>query len=357
MRIAHQNWPLRHIIILFFSVVYSISLIAFDAKKIDQYLQTHKNFSGAVLIATGDTTILKKGYGKANYEFDIANDEHTKFCIASNSKTFTAVAIMQLQEKKLLNVQDQLCKYIPDFSEGDTITIHHLLTHTSGIQNYYKQWADIGTCPDLAVMVAKIKAWELEFEPGCKYAYSNTGYLLLAYIIEKISGLSFEQYLQKNIFAPLNMHESGSVCSGNVIKNKASGYVLQNGKLCNASYIQSPLTLVGNGDIYSSLHDLHIFYDALFAGKIITKNSLETMMAQHVPMEGSNERFHGYGFFIDNIEGKRIVEYSGGLVGYLSKVVRFIDGGVTIVIVTNVEDRDEFAKICEDLLKLVATGN
>jgi CubicO group peptidase (beta-lactamase class C family) len=155
------------------------------ARKIDDCIQHCSNFSGAVLVAQKGTIILSKGYGFANYEHDIPNTPQTKFRIASMTKPFTAAAIMRLQEKNLLSVHDLLSKYIPDYPNGDKITLHHLLTHTSGIPNYYKHWDDVRNCSKLEDLILAFKSWQSEFEPGSNYAYSNSNYSLLAYIIEK----------------------------------------------------------------------------------------------------------------------------------------------------------------------------
>ena len=322
-----------------------------EGQKIDNYLQGCKNFSGAVLITQNDKIILKKGYGCANYEFDVANTPQTKFRIASNTKPFTAIAIMQLQEKGLLSVHDLLSKYIPGFAQGDKITIHHLLTHTSGIQNYYKKWAEVSTSKSLEemVVVSAIKSWSLDFEPGTQYSYSNTGYSLLAYIIQKVSGMPYEQFLQENIFKPLSMADSGSDANQLTIKNKASGYIVNNGVITTAPSINNPVTLLGNGDLLSSLDDLYKWDQALYDEKILTNKSKESMFVPHVFMKSSLGRAHGYGWFIDTIHGKRVVEYTGALVGYLSKVMRFVDDGITIIILTNVEDQEQFGIVCDKM--------
>jgi CubicO group peptidase (beta-lactamase class C family) len=342
------------LLFLSLQILYVINLNALvNGKKIDSYLKNCKNFSGAVLITQKGKIILKKGYGYASYEFDIPTTSHTKFPIASNTKSFTALAVMQLQEKNLLNVHDTLNKYIPDFHNGDKITLHHLLTHTSGIQNYYKNWDDLCNCKNLEGMINAIKSWSLEFEPGTRYQYSNTGYLLLAYIIEKISGISFEVFVAENIFKPCKMYTSGSITTGLMIKNKASGYTVKDTMLYNAPSITNPMSLLGNGDLYSSLDDMFAFNEALHGGKILSKKNLDSMFTPHRMMENSVERAHGYGWFIDRKCGKRIVEYSGALEGFLSKVMRFIDDDITIIILTNREDRDQFGKICDNLPEIL----
>jgi CubicO group peptidase (beta-lactamase class C family) len=203
----------------------NITLHAAYAQKIDTYMQDNATFSGAILVAQDNTILFKKGYGYANYEFAVSNDENTRFPIASNTKSFTAVAIMMLHEKNVLNVHKPLCTYIPGFP--DTITIHHLLTHTSGIPNYYQHWTSISNCTQLEEIANMIKTWDLEFKPGSRFTYSNTGYLLLAYIIEKLSGLPFESFLAEHIFEPLQMHDTGSIRNNHVITKKASGYHMQ----------------------------------------------------------------------------------------------------------------------------------
>lgn len=313
-----------------------------NVQSIDSFLKNQKNFSGTVLIAQEGKILLNEGYGYANYEFDISNHAHTKFPIASNTKLFTAVAIMQLQEKGLLNVQNSLDKYIPDFPQSNAITIHHLLTHTSGIQDYYKQWIAIRDCQNLDEMVTVIKKWHLEFDPGTGYAYSNSGYTLLAYIIEKVTGQSYQEYIEKNIFEPLNMHNSGSVTCDLMIKNRAQGYLFKNDALYIASGLIKPL-LIGNGDIYSTTEDMYFFYRAICKGELLRRNSRLTLIKPHTPT--SDTRAHAYGCFIDSVDGKQFVEYTGALVGFLSWCRYYIEDDITIIVLTNVENMEQFEQI------------
>lgn len=326
----------------------------FDDLKIYKYLQNCKNFSGAVLISQNGK-IFRKAYGFASYEFNIPNTAKTKFRIASNTKPFTALAIMQLVQMSLINVDDSLNKYIPDFVNGDKIKIHHLLTHTAGVRNFYnKKWDEVCCCKNLNEMVNAIKTWQLDFEPGTDYSYSNSGYTILAYLIEKLSGKKYADFLLDNIFKPLNMNDTGSCFEELVIKNKAFGYCSKNNKIYNSPSVNEPV-LVGNGDLYSTIDDMHKFMEALFDNneKIINKKNKDIIFTKHFAMKSSADRYHGYGWFIDKRFNKKMVEYSGGLVGYLSKVMRFVDDNLTITILTNVEDKDHFFKICDDLPAIV----
>lgn len=319
------------------------------AKKIDGYVLSYGNFSGAILVARAGRIIINKGYGFANYEFDAPITDQTKFRIASISKVFTATAIMLLQEKNMLSVRDSLSKYIPDFPNGQSITIYHLLTHTSGIRNC--NHLEIAT--NLEDVIACFKTWSLEFDPGSAYKYSNSGYLLLAYIIEKAAGKKYEEFLNENIFKPCDMRSSGEDNAALVLKNRAHGYIKENNYIKHVPFFPYMITLCGNGSLYSSLEDLYKFDRALDAGKIVSIYSIASMITPYIGMKGSLYRAHGYGWFIDKLFDRNVIEYSGALRGFLSKYIKFIDDKITIIILTNVEDREQFSKICDDIPAMI----
>jgi len=183
--------------------------------KVDSYLQPYietGDFSGSVLISKADEILFSKGYGFADISHNIVNTPQTKFKLASVSKQFTAAAILILEQDGLLKVEDSIDKFISDYPNGDEITLHHLLTHSSGIPdifsfpNYYKKKNLSLTLEDV---INWIKEQPLQFQPGERYSYSNSGYNLLAYIIEKVSGRSYGEFLSKRIFAALEMKYSG----------------------------------------------------------------------------------------------------------------------------------------------------
>lgn len=322
------------------------------AQKLDTYLQqltTLDKFSGSVLIAKGDTVLLKQSYGFADRENKIPNKVDTPFKIASITKSFTAAAIMQLQEKKLLNVEDTLASHIQNVPAGNKITIHHLLTHSSGIPNYYTHFADIQDCTDIQEMVLVMGRWPLDFEPGSDYRYSNSGYLILAYIIEKVSGMSYADYIAQYIFKPLGMNNSGS----GTPKNCAQGCVQELSGITKAPSTTAPLTLTGNGDLYSSVEDMYKWYQGLRTGKILSKKSLDLMRKPHMLTSKNSGRGHGYGWFVDELNGKKYVEYTGALRGFLSKHMHFIDDNISIIILTNFEDQDLFCQICDKIPEIV----
>ncbi len=190
--------------------------LAQDVSRMDQVVDSYvsnKTFMGSVLVARGDQVLLSKGYGSANLEWNIPNSPSTKFRLGSVTKQFTAASILLLEERGKLKTDDLVKKWMPDAPAAwDKITIFHLLTHTSGIPSFtgfpdYASLEPFATTPEK--LVARFRDKPLEFEPGEKWNYSNSGYALLGYLIEKASGESYEKFLQENIFGPLGMKDSG----------------------------------------------------------------------------------------------------------------------------------------------------
>src|SRR6185295_430961 len=216
-------------------------------------------FNGTVLLSRSGRVVLEKGYGMANFEWDVPNTPSTKFRLGSITKQFTSMAIMQLEERGLLKVQDPIGKYLTDYPKpvADRVTIHHLLTHSSGIPSY-TGLPDYGprmaTTSTIAEMIARFKDLPLEFEPGSSYRYDNSGYFLLGAIIEKVGGKPYDVFLQDNIFAPLGMHDSGYDRSTSVLKNRASGYTRGPRGLENAAYLDMGQPYAA-GSLYSTVKD------------------------------------------------------------------------------------------------------
>ena len=303
--------------------------------EVDAYVQPYikvGGFHGAILIAKDGEILLKKAYGMANYEHDVPNTPQTKFQIASVSKNFTATAIMTLQERGQLNTQDPLDRYIPDYPNGDRITIHHVLTHSSGIPNVneFPDYDYKARFPQtLEGIVNMFKDKPLIMEPGEKYSYSNSNYNLLAYIIEKVSGMSYGEFLNENIFEPLEMrdtahHEDASA----IIKNLASGYTPGgSGGNEKAPYLDWSMK-TGNGSIYSTVEDLYKWDRSLYTEKILKKATLDEMFKAHI--EGI-----GYGWFVRKRLNRRVTAINGRSPGFTSYLERYIDDDACIVILSN----------------------
>jgi len=303
--------------------------------KVDAYVRPYleiKGFSGAILIASKGRVLLSKGYGMANYELDAPNTPQTKFHLASISKTFTAAAIMILEERGLLSVSDPLSKYIPDYPEGDKIAIHHLLIHTSGIPNVnnFPDYNARSKFPQtLANIIEMFKNRSLTMKPGERYSYSNSNYNVLAFIIEKVSGKSYGDFLKENIFDPLGMKDTGHDGAANaLIKGRASGYApVGPGDLENAPWIDWTIK-TGNGSLYSTVEDLYKWDRALYTEKILKKSALDKMFTLRVEAAG-------YGWFIERRLNRKVIRFSGRSPGFQGEIQRYIDDDVCVIVLSN----------------------
>jgi len=303
--------------------------------EVDAYLQPFLDaggFSGAVLMARGGRVLLDKAYGLASQEFGVPNTPRTKFQIASLSKTFTAAAIMILQENGKLSVRDRLTRFIPDYPAGDKITIHHLLTHTSGIPNVndFPEYDREARFPHIVPqIIAMFKDKPLRFPPGDRYEYSNSNYNLLAFVIEKVSGSSYGDFLEKNIFGPLGMKDSAHRASdGVIVPGLATGYAPSGAWGLEKAPCLDWTIKTGNGSLYSTVDDLYKWDRALHDGKILNRLSLDAMFTDHAGGMG-------YGWFVGKRSGRRTVRFNGRSPGYTSYLERYIDDDACIIILSN----------------------
>jgi CubicO group peptidase (beta-lactamase class C family) len=316
------------------------------AGRMDAYLQAaHKLnwFSGSVLVARGGQVLLSRGYGMANYELDVPNTPQTKFRLGSVTKQFTSMIIMQLEAQGKLKVTDTLKTYFPDYPKGDKITIRNLLTHTSGIHDYtgLPDYAKLQSLPTTALqIVERFKNLPLDFAPGEKLSYSNSGYVLLGAIIEKVTGGSYEKYLQEAIFQPVGMADSGYDHAGPIIKNRASGYEFADDKMANSSYIDMSVPFSA-GALYSTVEDLYKWDRALYTEKLLPKASLEQMFT---PFEskgvlstapGLSKENYGYGWMINSYAGHKDIHHSGGVNGFTTDIQRFTDDDACVIVLNN----------------------
>lgn len=328
-------------ILLLLCVIFSNAQTDFEkAARVDLMLRvyTKKNmFSGSVLIAKKGKVLLSKGYGMANTTSTISNLPTTKFKLASVSKQFTAMAIMILQEKGKLSTEDRLTKYIPDYPNGDKITVHHLLTHTSGIPNVtaLPVFDSIkGNPHTLEQIIAVTKNKELEFEPGSKFNYSNSGYILLTYIIEKASEKKYGDYVKETIFDPLGMKNSGLYPSNGILKNAAIGYTEANEGLIPAPYIDMSIP-AGAGALYSTVEDMFLWDQALYTEKLVKKETMDKIMTVY-------KDNYAYGWMVTKYKEHKKFFHSGGIEGFNTVINRFTDDELCIIILKNVDNYQLF---------------
>jgi CubicO group peptidase (beta-lactamase class C family) len=286
--------------------------------------QFKPNETGCVaLVAEQGKIIYKKAFGMANIELNVPMKANMVFRLGSISKQFTAISILQLMEKGKLTLQDKITTHISDYpKDGNKITIEHLLTHTSGIVNItrMKNFGNIKrkslTTPEV---IDFFKNEPLEFEPGTRWSYSNSGYILLGYIVEKVSGLAYGQYLEENIFKPCQMTASSLDDDSKIIKNRASGYAKNGDQTVNAEFISMTIPH-GAGGIVSTVEDLYRWNRALITYKLVTKSTLEKAFERHKLSDGKDTDY-GYGWFFLNIQGHPTVEHGGGIEGFLTSSI------------------------------------
>jgi CubicO group peptidase (beta-lactamase class C family) len=323
---------LRKIAVAFFLV--SICLAQDNVARMDEVVRSYvdaKQFMGSVLVARDGKVILSKGYGSANLEWDVPDSPSAKFRLGSITKQFTAACVLLLEEQGKLKVEDPVKKYMPDAPAAwDKVTIFHLLTHTSGIPSFtgfpdYHSTEAMATTPEQ--LVARFRDKPLEFQPGEKWNYSNSGYVLLGYLIEKISQQSYSQFVQENIFNPLGMKDSGYDSNTAIIMHRASGYVAGDKGITNAGYIDMSIPLSAGG-LYSTTEDLLRWELGLMGGKLLSPASLQKMTT---PFKND----YAFGLAVHTANGHKVIEHNGGIEGFNTALAYYPDDKLTVVVLAN----------------------
>jgi CubicO group peptidase (beta-lactamase class C family) len=328
-------------------LVLSVAVVcrAQDAGRMDQIVQTYvnnKSFMGTVLVARGGQVLMSKGYGFANLEWNISNTPDTKFRLGSVTKQFTAASILLLEERGKLKTDDPIKKYIPEAPAAwDKITLFHLLTHTSGIPNFtnFPEYANINPFPTTTTDLVKLfRDKPLDFLPGEKWNYSNSGFVALTYVIEKVSGQSYEMFVRENIFTPLTMKDSGYDSNEAVIARRASGYSPGKHGLENAGFVHMTVPQ-GAGALYSTTEDLLKWEQGLFGGKVLKAASLEKMTKPFL-------QNYAFGLSVETTDGHKAIYHNGGIQGFNTALAYYPEDKLTVVVLSNVNGTapDELAK-------------
>ena len=304
------------------------------ATKIDaraRAAQAEDLFSGTILLARHGKLLFSGAYGEADKDHGTPNRLETRFNIGSIGKTFTAVSIMGLVDQGKLSLNDPVKKHLTDFPHGDKIQIRHLLNHSSGINNYMRHRDYAGSMSRLRLTAdfkPLIYDQELVFsEPETKFSYSNSGMVLLGLIIEKVSGMTYADYIQTNIFKPLKMNDSGICFREQVVPNRSKGYsVSLSGGYTGNTFSEPPAG--PDGGLYTSVGDMLKFDQALVANALLSDNAKENMFTERL---GG----YGYGWQIQGQADKKIVGHTGGAPGVSAAFFRYLDDGFTVIVLSN----------------------
>jgi CubicO group peptidase (beta-lactamase class C family) len=310
--------------------------------KMNQYMQAAvqvDHFMGSVLVAQHGRVLFSKGYGMADLKLGVPNTPETEFRIGSITKEFTATAILELQAQGKLSVQDLVCKYVPNCpKDWGSIKIFNLLTHTSGIPNFtsfpnYLKIESESVTP--TQLLADFENKPLDFKPGAKFSYSNSGYEVLGYIIERVSGEPYQEFLEKNIFDPIGMKDSGYDSSHPTARDHAEGYSYADGHYVPARYVNMTVPFSA-GALYSTVLDLYKWDRALRAGKLIPRKSLDEMFTPQVSMGGPDNAHYGFGWVISTGFGRKEISHGGGIEGFTSVNSWFPDDDAYVIALDNV---------------------
>lgn len=302
-------------------------------KLLDDYMKAQANikeFTGSVLLMQKGKIVYEKAFGMADREWNVSNTIETKYRIGSITKQFTAACIMQLADEGKLSVDDKLSKYIPDYPKGDSVSIHMLLNHTSGIKNYTDMpafWpkASLPLPPDSMIAIFKNAAYD--FAPGTQWNYSNSAYFLLGYIIEKVSGEKYGSYLLKNIIQKAGLKNTMLDRVDSILQFRAKGYNKDGNTWENAIYVAMEVPYSA-GAMVSTVHDLQQWMKALMENKIVSAASVTKMTTPYM-------NNYGYGLGIDSLKTHKRVGHSGGIPGFVSYLGYFPADDVYVVALSN----------------------
>ena len=320
-------------------------------RAVNQIMQQYKMPGSALAVMRDGKIVRAQGYGLANVELNVPVRPETIFQSGSMGKEFTATAVMMLVEEGKVALDDKITKYFPDSpATWNDITIRRLLTHTSGIKNYSEH--DINFRLDYSEddLLKKAQSFPLDFTPGDKWSYSNTGYVVLGILIHKVTGEFYGDFLQERIFAPLGMTSTRIMSEADIIPNRSAGYRLVKGQLKNQEYVSASLNTTADGSLYFTVLDLAKWDAALYTEKLLKRSSLEQMWTP-VKLNNGKTYDYGFGWFLNQIRGHRIIEHGGAWQGFTTHISRYVDDKLTVVTLSNLDSAHSHA---EEITHVVA---
>ncbi len=301
---------------------------------------------GLALAVVRDGQLIKaQGYGLANIELDVRVKPETIFQTGSVGKQFTSAAVMMLVEEGKIGLDDRISKYLPGTpAKWARVTVRNLLTHTSGIADYA---AEANPKPGGVIdlhkgyteeqLFQRFATLPMDFNPGEKWSYSNTGYVLLGIIIHKVTGEFYGDFLQERIFRPLGMTATRIISEADIIPNRAAGYEIVDGKIQNQKWVSPTLNTTADGALYTNVLDMAKWDEALYAGKLLKKSSYDLMWTP-VTLAGGKNYGYGFGWDITEANGHRLIEHGGAWQGFRTQISRYVDDRLTVIVLANLDE-------------------
>jgi len=333
-------------------------------KDIDAVVEDEMKANSIVGVAIGISkdgeTLIAKGYGSADLENDVPVTSHTVFRIGSITKQFTAVGILMLAERSLLDLDDDITKYIGDYYVPEqTVTIRHLLNHTSGIFNFtgLERHRRIQRLDATHRQIIGLFADEpLEFTPGERYKYSNTGYYLLGMIIKEVTGKKYREFLQEEVLDPFGLKETHRLLNDPIVPNRAEGYRIEDDKILNDEPISMHIPFSA-GAIGASVSDLLKWQHALHGQQILKGETYQELITPPTIPNGQKSQY-ACGLKISQFKGHRTILHGGGIPGFDASMSYYPDSGLSIVVLCNTRGPDiKSTRVAENLWSLLTGGN
>ena len=344
------QWPLRvGLVAALLGVSLATGGQTLDLNRIDTFVRAEmarqKVPGVAIAVVKKGTVLAAKGYGLANVEHQVPVGPETIFQSGSLGKQFTAAAVMLLVEQRKIGLDDSLMKFFPDApAPWRGITVRHLLTHTSGIPDYESVEsgpASVDLRRDYSEEELTRFAFKLtlEFPPGSRWNYSNTGYVLLGVIIHKASGQFYGDLLRERVFAPLGMTTARVISEADIVPHRAAGYRLHDGDLKNQHWVSPTFNTTADGALYLSMHDLIAWDTGLRSGALLGSKSW-AQVYDPVTLNSGNTYPYGFGWFVDTVNGNRLLHHGGAWQGFKSQISRYLGEDLTIIVLANLADAD-----------------
>lgn len=349
-RSININWPSlmkivkqRNLILLLILFIGNPLSSAFGqkiAKRIDSLIlkefKDNAGPGGVFMVAKQGKVIYQKAFGKANLELQTNLTTEQVFQLGSMTKQFTAIAILMLEEQGKLDVKHTVSKYIPDYPSGDSITLHHLLTHTSGIKDFTR----MKSLKDIAqkemtpkMMVDFFKNEPVDFKPGEKFDYNNSGYVLLGYIIEIVSGETYEDFIQKYIFEKVGMNQSRYATDRQIIKQRAYGYQKKETGYVNKTVINFSVPFA-SGALMSTVSDMLKWQNALNKNMLLKGENSQKAFSKY-KLNNGEEFTYGYGWHIKDLKGTPSREHGGSIFGFKTMGVYIPNQDIYVIGLSN----------------------
>jgi CubicO group peptidase (beta-lactamase class C family) len=331
--------------------------------KVDEFVTAElraQRVPGVALAVIRDGKILKAaGYGLASVELGVATKPESIFQTGSVGKQFTSAAVMMLVEEGKVGLDDKISKYFSGSpSSWKDITVRHLLTHTSGIPDYTEEKTggaiNMRTDYTEEELVKKIAGLPLDFQPGEKWSYSNSGYLLLGVLIHRVTGEFYGDFLQQRIFRPLEMTSTRIISEADIVPNRSAGYRLVKGELKNQEWVSPSLNTTADGALYTNVLDLAKWDATLYTEKLLKKSSFDQMWS---PVELNNGKTspYGFGWRVAEVNGHRLLEHGGAWQGFTMHISRYVDDRLTVIVMTNLDsEHSDPGKIAQGLAAIYA---